>query len=638
MSSRIDPGRFRDGIPPSKADLRASLAAAKAELEHGGFFMPSGQGAIERAVQERLRDVVSVKDFGAVGDGVADDAPAVRIALDAASGEGKTLFFPNGIYLLRSWSPYTPPGPMFLRGERGAVIKAADAPSEAIQIDNVDLDVADLTFESFSTLFRFYPHEAAYTECILRHCRFIDVAKTLFNAPKVGGGLESLHVESCLFDGYSRAIQIQSGEVRRAVVAHNRFLNGGADSFFVGTNNEINLVTKRDFVILGNIFDGATSLEEEAHYIRCYGEYAVISNNIFANLNSEDPRSNDVEAIYPKCQHTLIANNIFFNAGVARGFISLKGNSSHSIISGNEFHVDREYIDRYPAIDVVPIFVDSPTDVVISNNQFRGFDKDIIQTGSQNVRDLKIHGNSIYDCPCKTFVDLVGAANAEIAYNSVFDGDGGGKPTTFVFVKDGGAAPSSVRITGNSIACAERAIVAAAADGRPHEIDITGNHFRTCAYVFEKASKSDLALVRLAGNRVDEATAGWWDTSSNTPLANRIEIHDNIWPLLRTVDGAMRAVQRLPLPDRVAAHVAWRALARVPDASQSGFYRIEGQYQRAEGALTPVGPALPGEALASDPAWGGLAIEVAGGSLLLEVQGAQDTTIVWSCRVTVEAI
>jgi hypothetical protein len=59
-------------------------------------FLQAGAGAILRTLQAKLRDEVSVKDFGATGDGVTDDAAAIRLAI--ASG-AKEILWPNGTYL-----------------------------------------------------------------------------------------------------------------------------------------------------------------------------------------------------------------------------------------------------------------------------------------------------------------------------------------------------------------------------------------------------------------------------------------------------------------------------------------------------------------------------------------------------------
>lgn len=57
-------------------------------------FIQSGTGAVNRSVQDKLRDSVSVKDFGAVGNGVDDDTSAIQTAIDT----GQPVYIPAGIY------------------------------------------------------------------------------------------------------------------------------------------------------------------------------------------------------------------------------------------------------------------------------------------------------------------------------------------------------------------------------------------------------------------------------------------------------------------------------------------------------------------------------------------------------------
>lgn len=87
-------------------DLQAALASAT------GATLVSGKApystAVVRSLGDKVWDGITVKDFGALGDGVADDTSAIQDAIEivqfafveptTADGTGLDLIFPRGIY------------------------------------------------------------------------------------------------------------------------------------------------------------------------------------------------------------------------------------------------------------------------------------------------------------------------------------------------------------------------------------------------------------------------------------------------------------------------------------------------------------------------------------------------------------
>jgi hypothetical protein len=65
-----------------------------------GASSGTGAAAVARTLANRFADVVNVKDFGAVGDGVADDTIAIQAAIDAAKTNSKILHVTSGTYLI----------------------------------------------------------------------------------------------------------------------------------------------------------------------------------------------------------------------------------------------------------------------------------------------------------------------------------------------------------------------------------------------------------------------------------------------------------------------------------------------------------------------------------------------------------
>ena len=88
-----------NAIKATDAAKRAETAAAKAEqiaLPNGGGLVTKTEADAKYQTKDSLYGIVSVKDFGAVGDGVADDTAAFKRANDNL--KNKILLVPNGIY------------------------------------------------------------------------------------------------------------------------------------------------------------------------------------------------------------------------------------------------------------------------------------------------------------------------------------------------------------------------------------------------------------------------------------------------------------------------------------------------------------------------------------------------------------
>lgn len=227
MASQIDPTMPRDGAPASKADLRRNLGAAKRELEHGGFYLPTTQGAVARTVDAKLGDqFLSVKDFGALGDGsgatlaewlaggsrdrgYADlaaiqadypeaktleatiDSIAILRAINQALAEGNDLVIPRGTYVVdpgaqRLEVVLTGGGQISILGVgRNSVIKRKEGSTTSnftrlIEVTTGEggfdyLEVRDLTIDSNA---RGNPIPRGESEWLFEHCADIFVLTT----------------------------------------------------------------------------------------------------------------------------------------------------------------------------------------------------------------------------------------------------------------------------------------------------------------------------------------------------------------------------------------------------------------------------------------------------------------------------
>lgn len=109
------------------ADNSMLMSAAELAAGTGASlvgYTPAGTGAVATTVQDALREMaVSVKRFGAKGDGVTDDTAAVQACWDYCRANNRTAFVPKDVY--RIGQTNIGPG-MSIIGEAGSTFKLLD--------------------------------------------------------------------------------------------------------------------------------------------------------------------------------------------------------------------------------------------------------------------------------------------------------------------------------------------------------------------------------------------------------------------------------------------------------------------------------------------------------------------------------
>lgn len=86
-----------DNIAGNGSGIYDSVFARLAQSDGSSLigFLQSGTGAVATTEQAKLRETVSVKDFGAVGDNATDDTTAIQLAVNSGA---KVVYIPSGTY------------------------------------------------------------------------------------------------------------------------------------------------------------------------------------------------------------------------------------------------------------------------------------------------------------------------------------------------------------------------------------------------------------------------------------------------------------------------------------------------------------------------------------------------------------
>jgi len=231
-----------------------------------GVGSGSGNAYYVRTVESKLRDVVSVKDYGAIGDGITDDTVSIQAALDSGAGG---VYFPSGMYLVSTLSARAD---TLIYGDGNASQLLASGTGNILVITGVsggtqiaNVTVRDLYFKGLNNM----------------------------TTGPLGCGVIVLHainilVENCYFDSFGPGIADTSS-------------GGAALCFYV---NCIDVTARGNTVVNGTGYLEGTDIA-----VYSAGGYAIIDGNRCYSVNSQGIYTNAAT----KTGRIIITNNISKN-------------------------------------------------------------------------------------------------------------------------------------------------------------------------------------------------------------------------------------------------------------------------------------------------------------------------------------
>lgn len=305
-------------------------------------YQPAGTANVTN-VESKLREFVSVKDFGAAGDGATDDTAAIQAAINYASPLGKTIIIPDGSTVLVT-SALTVPSYVALEGT-GTISYTGSGFMFPQSQAMTTLCFKNLTIKGSSQANSLFSYGFDLDQITFSNCEIRDFNKVFTDdGTTLAVTFKQISVNACFVQDCKSVFEF-SANVIQDFIGNNNFFksisnSGSVYCFLLGNNDFSSYTSRGDYIISNNTFRNITStgISNEVHAAICYGKRAVISNNSVHVLNNAG--TSGAEAFYTKCQFSTFANNVIEDGGYSLdGAIAVKGNTRSESAAPRGFSV-----------------------------------------------------------------------------------------------------------------------------------------------------------------------------------------------------------------------------------------------------------------------------------------------------------
>ena len=317
-------------------------------------FTQAGTSAVAISAQDKMRQIISITDFGAIGDGVTDATAAIQLALNYAATNSCSIYIPVGTFVVSSSLLIQAVGIGVYGAGYGSIIKVTQPVTVFYSygygnhvFSNFTIDGSSATTTGFSAgrgaiLIQ---NGATNVSSVIQNVRILQV--------KTSGIVTDLSSNVTAIGNYLYRVYEHSFYSALNII-NNTIVESGYGS---GTSN---LSIKHQDMYLGQItgnnFINPTNacIQIQGSTPGCYG--TTISGNRF-ELNT----SNFAINIAASSEIGTIENNYFVQSTNAT-FINIGGGSRHVII-GNKFDLASGGV----AVDISGSY--NLTNSIIANNE-----------------------------------------------------------------------------------------------------------------------------------------------------------------------------------------------------------------------------------------------------------------------------